>query len=347
VRPPQRPTPLLTERSQGSGPDALAEDLCRSMIRIRVIEELIADRYADQQMRCPVHLSIGQEGAAVGVCAALRSADYAVSGHRSHGHYLAKGGNLRAMMAELYGRVDGCSRGKGGSMHLVDLDVGFLGATPIVGSTIAIGVGAAFASSLRSEDRLAAVFFGDGATEAGIFHESLNFAVLHRLPVLFVCENNLYSVYSPLAVRQPAHRSIHGLAASHGMPAHSVDGNDVSAVHRAAVVAVDGIRRGEGPAFLELSTYRWREHCGPNWDDQLGYRPVGELASWQRSDPVVAATEALTAAGRCDQTGIDAMFSEAREEALSAVEFARASPFPDADELHRDVYADGPGSPWA
>nr|MDQ3000917.1 thiamine pyrophosphate-dependent dehydrogenase E1 component subunit alpha [Fibrobacterota bacterium] len=166
------------------------------MVRLRLIEERVAELYLEQEMRCPVHLCIGQEGVATGISASLGHQDYAMSGHRSHGHYLAKGGNLNGMMAELYGKVTGTSRGKGGSMHLVDLDVGFLGATPIVASTIPIAVGAAFAASMRGEKRISVVYFGEGATEEGVFHESVSFAMLKKLPVVFVCENNLYSVYS-------------------------------------------------------------------------------------------------------------------------------------------------------
>ena len=168
--------------------------LHRGMLYIRTVEERIADMYPEQEMRCPVHLSIGQEAAEAGSGLALERSDYALSGHRSHGHYLAKGGDLKSMMAEIYGKATGCSGGKGGSMHLIDLDAGFLGAVPIVGSTIPIGVGTAFGSKSKGENRVTMIFFGDGATETGVFHESLNFAALHKLPVVFLCENNLYSV---------------------------------------------------------------------------------------------------------------------------------------------------------
>src|SRR5579859_6536135 len=184
----------------------LQRRLYRGLLRLRLVEERIAELYPEQEMRCPVHLSIGQEAVAVGVCDHLEPADQALSGHRSHGHYLAKGGDLRAMLAELYGRETGCARGKGGSMHLVDLEAGFLGATPIVASTIPIAVGVAFAARLRGQPLVTVAFFGEGATEEGVFHEAANFAALHRLAVVFVCENNLYSVYSPLEVRQPAGR---------------------------------------------------------------------------------------------------------------------------------------------
>jgi TPP-dependent pyruvate/acetoin dehydrogenase alpha subunit len=313
--------------------------LCRQLVRIRVIEEMIADSYAEQEMRCPVHLSIGQEAAAVGVCSQLLPTDYVVSGHRSHGHYLAKGGNLKAMVAELYGRIDGCSRGKGGSMHLVDLSVGFLGATPIVGSTIAIGAGAAFASHLRNDNRITCVFFGEGAAEAGIFHETLNFAALHALPVIFICENNLYSISSPLSVRQPANREIYQLAAAHGMPAVPADGNDVGAVYAATKIAATRARQGLGPSFLELHTYRIREHCGPNFDLDLGFRPDGEFDYWKERDPVSVWTSKLVKRGDLSDDQIRQMETEATEEMASAVAFAKASPFPEPDELERDLFA--------
>jgi pyruvate dehydrogenase E1 component alpha subunit len=177
--------------------------LYRSMLKIRRVEERIQALYPEGDMRCPTHFSIGQEAVAAGVCKNLRLEDHVISAHRSHAHYIGKGGNLRAMFAELYGKVDGCASGKGGSMHLIDLSVNFLGCVPIVGSTIPIGVGAAFGAMLQDHAAITVIFFGDAATETGVFHESVNFAAVHRLPVLFVCENNLYSVNTPLDVRQP------------------------------------------------------------------------------------------------------------------------------------------------
>lgn len=298
-----------------------ADVLYRDMLRIRRVEEAIAARYAEQEMRCPVHLSIGQEAVAVGVCAALERRDGVFSNHRAHAHYLAKGGDLRAMLAEIYGKEEGCCRGIGGSMHMIDLAAGFLGAVPIVGATVPIAVGAAWAARLRGEDRVIAVFFGDGTFEEGVMHESLNFAVLHRLPVLFVCENNLYACYTRLQTRQPD-RSILGVAAAHGCAARAADGNDAEAVHAAASGAVAELRGGGGPVFLECATYRWREHCGPNCDDDLGYRPDGELGDWQSGCPLqrlasrrLATPEGaalMTAAERETAAEIEAAFAAAR-----------------------------------
>jgi TPP-dependent pyruvate/acetoin dehydrogenase alpha subunit len=320
----------------------MKRDLTRllgAMLRIRMVEEAIAELYPQQEMRCPVHLCIGQEAVAVGVCASLERSDYVLSGHRSHGHYLAKGGDLKAMMAELYGKVTGCSQGKGGSMHLVDLAAGFLGAAPIVASTIPIAVGTAFGSTMRNEPRVTAVFFGDGATEEGVFHESLNFAALKKLPVVFVCENNLYSVYSPLKVRQPDGREIFKIAKAHGIASHQADGNDVVKVHRLAQRAVRRARQGDGPSFLEFATYRWREHCGPAYDNDLGYRIEDEFEQWRQRCPIETMKARLIADGTLAADAVDVMRSESRAEIEAAIEFARRSAAPDERLLTQDVYA--------
>jgi len=292
----------------------------QQVLRIRMIEEAIATRYSEQKMRCPVHLSIGQEAVAVGVCAHLHPTDYVVSGHRAHAHYLAKGGSLKRMIAEIYGKKMGCCSGRGGSMHLVDLDAGFLGSTPIVGGSIPIGVGAAFGSILKGETRLVVIFFGEGATEEGVFSESLNFAALKNLPVLFVCENNLYSVYSPLDVRQPKERSIPLLAEAHGIFALQGNGNCLNEVSILAKKATDHIRAGLGPCLLELSTYRFREHCGPDLDP---YQPETEVEYWKARDPALA---------------LQGNRQEIEKEIEEAFLFAEASPFPDREEKE-EIYA--------
>lgn len=309
------------------------------MLRIRMIEEKIAELYPEQQMRCPVHLSIGQEAVAVGVCANLAREDYVLSNHRSHGHYLAKGGNLKAMMSELYGKVTGCSQGKGGSMHLVDLSAGFLGATPIVGSTLPIAVGVAFGSVMRGEENVSIVFFGDAATEEGVFHESLNFAALKKLPVIFICENNLYSVYSPLSVRQPEGREIFELAKGYGVESYQGDGNDVVEVYRLAEQAVRKARKGGGPTFLEFKTYRWREHCGPCYDNDLGYRTESEFLQWKRCCPIEKLKERMLVDGIFSKEDIDGMVGVLEAEIEDAVRFARESPFPEEHHLLKDIYA--------
>jgi len=314
--------------------------LHRGMLRVRMVEEGIVERYPEQEMRCPVHLCIGQEAVEVGACAALERRDQVFSGHRSHGHYLAKGGDLKAMLAEVYGKSSGCTGGIGGSMHLVDLDAGFMGAVPIVGSTIPIAVGAAFANKQREEDKVVMVFLGDGACETGVFHESINFAVLHDLPVIFLVENNLYSVYSPMAVRQPANRNITELAAGHGIAVDRGDGNDAPGVYERTKTAVDNARNGKGPSLLEFSTYRWRQHCGPDFDNDIGYRSNEEYLAWRERDPLGRSETFLIENNVLDMNDFQAMRNEMQVEIDAAFSFAKGSPFPSPDHASLHVYAD-------
>jgi TPP-dependent pyruvate/acetoin dehydrogenase alpha subunit len=320
--------------------DTLTRRLLEGMVRIRMVEEAIADRYTEQQMRCPVHLSIGQEAAAVGVCAALRADDQAMSGHRSHAHYLAKGGDLNAMIAEIYGKETGCCQGRGGSMHLVDLAAGFVGAVPIVGSTIPIATGLAFADRQLKRERVTVAFLGEAATEEGVFHESANFASLHRLPVVYVCENNLYSVYSPMHVRQPAHREVWQLAAGHGIEAHQSDGNDPLLVHDLMRDAVAHARSGRGPVFLELKTYRWREHCGPGFDNHIGYRTEAEYLAWRKRDPIANFEYRLQQAGEFDELRAAQFKDRVEAEIASAFAAAQRAPLPAGATLMNHVYAE-------
>jgi pyruvate dehydrogenase E1 component alpha subunit len=310
------------------------------MLRIRLVEEAIAARYAEQEMRCPVHLSTGQEAIAVGVCAHLSTQDYVMSTHRSHAHYLAKGGNLKFMLAEIYGKVTGCSSGKGGSMHLVDLDVGFLGATPIVGSIIPIAVGTAFGTYIKRENRISVVFIGDAATEAGVFSESLNFASLKKLPVIFVCENNFFSVYTPIAVRQPTERDNIAITKAYGIYTDKGDGNNITEIFEKAAKAIDHVRRGLGPAYIELDTYRWREHCGPNFDNHLGYRTEAEYLIWRNRCPVEYTERNLKEEGIISDVDVEKMTNAINVEIEEAFQFAKSSPFPREYELFTDIYAD-------
>ncbi|MFN8543862.1 MAG: thiamine pyrophosphate-dependent dehydrogenase E1 component subunit alpha [Candidatus Binatia bacterium] len=321
-------------------PAALARRLFAEMLRIRLVEEEIAARYGEQEMRCPVHLSIGQEAPAVGVAAALEAQDYVLSTHRAHAHYLAKGGDLRAMLAEIYGKATGCSAGKGGSMHLIDLGAGMLFSTPIVGGSLPVAVGAAFGTWLADEPRVTAVFFGEGATEEGVFAESLNVAALHALPVVFVCENNLYSVYSPLAVRQAPARDRGAIAAAHGIPAFTGDGNDVEAVYALATEAVRRAREGRGPTYLELATYRWREHCGPGYDNDLGYRTEAEFHAWRARCPIETYERRLRRQRILRDADVVRMRAAIRREIDEAFAYAQASPFPAPDRLLHGVYAE-------
>ena len=317
-------------------PDDLAtRELLRRMIRIRCAEEVLGDVYRDEQeMRTPVHFSIGQEATAVGVCAVLADTDLVYSGHRCHAQYLAKGGDLVGMVAELYGRETGCTRGRGGSVHLADEPAGFAASSAILGEMISVATGAAWAFALRGEPRVAATFFGDGAAEEGVFHESLNFAALGKLPVVYVCENNGYSLSSPLRARQPSGVEITGWARGYGIPAMLVDGNDVAAVRDAACEAVAWCREGKGPYFLELTTYRWREHVGPNWDG----RNQSEVDSWVRRCPIRAATEAVRATDADIDTAVARWHTEFRAEAYEAIAVAKASAFPAVSGLLDGVY---------
>jgi pyruvate dehydrogenase E1 component alpha subunit len=316
----------------------ILKKLFYEMLYIRLVEEEIARIYPEQEMRCPVHLSIGQEAIAVGICAHLSRDDYVLSNHRSHGHYLAKGGNLKKMLAELYGRQTGCCNGKSGSMHLIDLSHGFLGAVPIVGSCIPIATGVAFSTKLKKMETITTVFFGDGAVEEGVFHESLNFASLKRLPIVFICENNFFSVYSPLSVRQPPNREICALAKSHGIESFQGNGNNVLEVYQLMKKAIELIKTGKGPVFLELKTYRWREHCGPYYDNNLGYRTEEEFNSWKKMCPIDAFKDYLLSNRILDVQTIENITHEIMKKIEKSFTFAQESPFPDMEFLMKDIY---------
>lgn len=321
-------------------PDAVGT--LRQLMRIRSVEEAIASRYSEQEMRCPVHLSIGQEAAAVGVCAALNPGDYALSTHRGHAHYLSKGGDLKAMLAEIYGRAPGCAGGRGGSMHLIDLSVNMLGCTPIVGGSLPVAVGVAFNTWLAEATDVTICFFGEAATEEGVFFESVNFAALKKLPIVFACENNGFSVYSPMSVRQPAARDRLAMTRHNGLKSGHADGNDVEAVYALAREAVADARGGGGPWYLEFETYRWREHCGPGIDNALGYRDETEWAAWHQRCPVDTFKSRLLARGEIDQAGLETLEREIRDEIDAAFEFARQAPFPEEQTLLERVWAEEP-----
>lgn len=309
------------------------------MLRIRMVEEKICQLYPEYQMRCPVHIYIGQEAVAAGVCTALKEDDYVLSNHRSHGHFLAKGGDLKAMMAELYGKASGCSKGKGGSMHLVDLKANFLGSTPIVAGVIPVATGVAFGSVLKREKKVTVVFFGDAAVEEGVFSESLNFAALKKLPVVFVCENNLYSVYSPLSVRQPKERNNLTIAKGFAVRAQKGNGNDVVAVYKITKEAISLARSGFGPSLLQFNTYRFREHCGHNFDHQLGYRSEEEFIRWQKKCPVVNFEKKLIRQKLMNKEQANGMKKKIEDEINQAINFAKSSPFPIREEVFTEIYA--------
>ena len=303
-------------------------DFYKSMYRIRSVEEEISKRYSEGKMRCPTHLSIGQEAIAVGVCANLTTQDQVLSTHRAHAHYLAKGGCLNSMMAEIYGKASGCSKGMGGSMHLIDTSVGFMGSTAIVGNTIPVAVGIALEKKLTRKKSIACVFFGDGATEEGAFYESVNFAIIHSLPILFICENNLYSVYSGLEVRQPVDRKIYKMVRAMGISAQHGNGNDVEEVARKVKHAKTMILKSGGPQFLEFDTYRWREHCGPNFDNNIGYREESEFLKWKKKDPL------KNFYSENSQKYIDRKIDTISQEIDDAHQFADDSKFPTLQEYN-------------
>src|SRR5438874_4433151 len=260
-------------------------DFYRSMLRIRRVEEEIERRYHQDLMKTPIHLVIGQEAAAVGCCAALRPIDLVYTSHRTHGAYLAKGGDLKRMLSEMHCRINGCVGSRGGSMHLIDKSVGMAGTSAIVGGAVPIATGAALAAQMKGEDRVVVVFLGDAATEEGAASESLNFAVLKRLPIIFFCENNFYSVQSPLWTRQPA-REIWKWAQGYGLPSMQVDGMNVLEVYESTRDAVARARSGEGPTFIEARCYRYRGHGGSGDDTRTGYRDMDERTAWDSVDPI-------------------------------------------------------------
>ena len=309
----------------------LMKSMYLTMLRIRRTEERVAELVEKGEIRCPCHLCIGQEAVAAGVCANLRRDDYLFGAHRSHGHYLAKGGDLKELVAEVFGKVTGCARGRGGSMHLVAPEVGILGTVPIVAATIPMAVGTALSSRLRKDNRVSVAFFGDGAVEEGTFHESMNLAANQILPVVFVCENNLYSSHLHLLERR-AQDNIVQSAEAHGMPGICVDGNDVVEVYRAAHAAVARARSGQGPTFIECRTYRWRGHVGPSDDLHLPVRREDETEEWRRKDPVLRMMLLLLATGM-EQEEADAISRAVDQEVEEAVLFARESPYPAAESL--------------
>jgi len=330
----------LTDLSASKTGHALK--LLREMLYIRLVEETMAARYAEQEMRCPVHLSVGQEATAVGVCQALRVTDRVFSTHRCHAHYLAKGGDLKALLAEIYGKAAGCIGGRGGSMHLTDPEKGMIASVPIVASSIPLAVGSALARKIDRKDDGSVAFIGDASIEEGVFHESANFASLNKLPVLFVCENNLYSVYTNIQERQPR-RPITNVAMAHDIHAASADGNDVEAVLRVTAECVQRARSGAGPSFLQFDTYRWREHCGPNYDNQLGYRTMDEYEEWRAKDPIEQTRRKLHALKTLSDADEKRMADDLQKDIDAAFAFAKAAPLPEPSQASQFVYAERHG----
>lgn len=321
-------------------PDLLAHFL-RMMTLIRLFEESLVEPILNREIHTPCHLYSGEEAIAVGLCSALSKNDYIFGNHRSHGHFLAKGGDLRAMAAEIYCREAGCSRGRGGSMHLIDPGVGMLGSAPIVAGTISLAVGAALASFIRQDGRLTVSFFGDGATGEGVFYESLNFAALKKLPIIFACENNLYATHMPIRecrVDQPISR----IAESFGIENYTVDGNDVLKVYESGTKAVEICKKGNGPVFMEFMTYRLRGHVGPDDNIQGAHtdiRPEAEIESWMKKDPIRNFESYLMENRILEKDMIQSIKNEVAVEVSDAQAYARKCASPYLKELINDVFA--------
>jgi TPP-dependent pyruvate/acetoin dehydrogenase alpha subunit len=312
-----------------------SKKLFYKMLRIRRVEECISRRYFEWKMRCPVHLSIGQEAPAVGVIENLSKKDKIVTAHRSHAHYLAKGGNLKFMIAELYGKKTGCAKGKGGSMHLIDLKAGVSAAVPIVGSTIPIGVGLSWSMKLKKQKNIVTIFFGDGATEEGVFQESLDFASLHSLPVLFVCENNQYSVYSHLRKRQSKKRNILKISKAIGVDSTKLVGDDVNKIFKVSKKIINKIKKKSQPHLILIDTFRHLEHCGPNNDDHLKYRSNKYINKWLNNDPLKKILKEKIFSDK----ELKNFEKKIDKEIISAFRFADKSEFPTKKVLFEDIYA--------
>lgn len=312
----------------------------RTMVTIRSCEESFVPLILDGTIRCPVHLYSGQEAIATGLCGALESRDYVFGTHRSHGHFLAKGGSLKELVAEIYCRETGCSRGRGGSMHLIDPRKGMLGAAPIVGGTVSLALGAALATQIRNDNRVTVSFFGDGATGEGVLYEAMNFASLKKLPIIFACENNLYSTHMPIREIRVSN-PIAEVAAPFGIPSYTLDGNDVLEIHAKSVSAVSDCRSGHGPVFMEFLTYRMRGHVGPNDNiqgEQTDIRPPDEIEYWRARDPIDRLERYLLASANVTPADLQAIREAAAQQVEEAHTHARQSPCPDEAEIERYVF---------
>jgi TPP-dependent pyruvate/acetoin dehydrogenase alpha subunit len=328
----------LAEGGELHGDIELSGDLSRlvealeRMVVIRLVEERIGKGVEDGIIKCPCHLAIGQEAPAVGVAMHLRPTDRGFGAHRSHSHFLAAGGSLRGIFAEVLGRETGASRGMGGSMHLIARENGFYGSVPIVGATIPIAVGAGLAAKMDAKGDIAVSYFGDGATEEGVFHESMNLAAILRVPVLFVCENNMFSSHLHIDLRQPAN-SLVRYAAAHCVPFARVDGNDVVEIARVAGDAIATMRQTGGPFFLECVTYRWRGHVGHREDEDVGVQRKDDLAIWKGRDPIARLARSLEAAGLIEKGHLESVRADVGRRIESAWKQASGDPFPPKEAL--------------
>ena len=313
----------------------------RSMFLIRRSEEEIADLSLRQEIKTPVHLAIGQEAIAVGITSSLTPADKIYSGHRGHAHYLALGASLNGLFAEVMGKETGVCKGMGGSMHLYDPDVGFQGSVPIVGGTIPIAVGAALACKYDNKRAIALCYFGDGAAEEGVLHESLNLAKIMELPILFICENNLYSSHLDIDLRQPSNR-ISRFAEAHKIGTTLLDGNDVISISASIKKVIENMREGGGPHFLEAVTFRWRGHVGPDINLDVGVRrSKKELEAWMKRDPIERLKLAILYGKQSLAEEISEIENDVNTKISEAIKLARSSPHPSSKNLLDFVYSNG------
>jgi pyruvate dehydrogenase E1 component alpha subunit len=314
---------------------ARALEVYRMMLLIRRFEERVAACFAGNEIPGFIHLSVGQEAIPAAVCATLAPGDLVAATHRGHGHCLAKGANVQALMAELFGRATGVCRGKGGSMHLCDMARGVLGTNGVVGASLPIAVGTALAAQVRETGQVTVAFFGDGAVNTGAAHEALNLASLWDLPVVFVCENNQYAEFTPLSTHTKV-TAIAERAGAYGMPGTTIDGNDAVLVHETAVAAIVRARSGGGPTLVEALTYRQRGH---HEGDAMSYRPAGEAEAWRTRDPIDRLRAWLGDRGWLDAAAAARIEGEVQAEVDAATEFARQSPWPEPSASLEHVYA--------
>ncbi len=324
----------MSDSFAGLSPERL-QALLHQMLLIRAFEEAAEQLYLQGLMHGTMHLSIGQEGSAVGACAALRPTDYILSTHRGHGHCIAKGARADQMMAEFFGKETGYCRGRGGSMHIADVSTGNLGANGIVAGGVPMAAGVGLSIQMQRQDRVVLVFFGDGATNEGAFHESLNLAAIWNLPVIYFCENNQYAM-SMAITRASKVEKLSDRAAAYGMPGVTVDGNDLLAVYRATQEAVERARRGGGPTLIEAQTYRWKGHSK---SDKQRYRTKEEVKEWQERDPIARLARQMMAAGMLSEAAFAQLQTQVDAEIAAAIEFAKSSPEPDPATILEGVYA--------
>lgn len=308
-----------------------------TMMKIRMFEERVGQLLFAGEIKCPTHLYIGEEAIATGVCATLQKEDYVFGTYRSHGFYLAKGGNMDSLMSELLCKETGCSRGRGGSMHVAAPEIGILGTSAIVGGGIPLAVGTAMATKIRKEERVVVCFFGDGATDEGVFYESINFASIKKLPIIFICENNHYSTHLPLRYRQPAD-NIYQRVENFKIPSVRIDGNDVTKTYQTTKDAIEQVKSKEGPFFIECETYRWRSHVGPWEDIDVGFRTKEEVEGWIKKCPIKKLEKELLEESILDKQKKTQILDQINEEIIQACDFAKQSPYPEKSEIEKNVY---------